>query len=318
MPRAASRVTSQVAASSIARRLCHCNRAVWRPRLRLRHLLSDERGSEIVQLALVLPILLGILWSAFEIRQITALRTRVRDTAAQVARYMTGFAAQPDIYQDPEALQAQEIYANLDLLVSNGLSGRYGTVEGHALTWDITWYRVNDPFDANWEGNHTAIANTPEEVLAFIASLACDRYPNAPGNNAQFALQLRVSVPWRTVLLGLGQISTRDFALELRELAMGAVPCKPYLILTVTTDPPEPVPGGCNVVVHWEFEASYAIERIEVWRGEERLARIMNPLNRGRCSVSVPTGTSTLMVQVMSGNHLVERELTIDCPAIQD
>lgn len=277
--------------------------------------MRDERGSEIVQLALVLPILVGILWSAFEIRQIITLRTRVRDTAAQVARYVSGFGAQLDPDKYTGALQAQQIYDNINLLVSNALSVSYGTVEGHDLAWELTWYRINDPFDADWEDNHTEIDNDPASVLAFIASLACDRIPSTPDNNAQFAVQLSISVPWRTVLLGLGGTSTRDFTLNLRELAMGAVPCQPYLILTVTADPPEPGPGGCDVVVHWKYEGSYTIESIEILGGGERLARIFNPLNPGQQSVFVPAGTDTLTIWAISGDHLIERQVSVNCSA---
>ena len=48
------------------------------------------------------------------------------------------------------------------------------------------------------------------------------------------------------------------------------------------------------------------------------MVRAHLPLNRGQHRVFVPTGTSALIVRAVSGDHIIERELLIDCPATEE
>jgi hypothetical protein len=267
---------------------------------------------------LALPILVGVLWGGFEIWQITTLRAKLRVAAAQVARYMTAYAAQPDPIQNPGALQAAQIQQNAEQIARDALAGTYGFAGQQDMDVDVTWYRVLDPASARWDGNVSAIPQNPESVLAFVQSLRCNRIPYSPENNAQFGAQLTISVPWRAVLFGLGEARARSFDLVLQEITMGAVPCVPYGIYELSVDVVQPVPGGCDMVVRWDILASYEIERIEIAVPGESTVRIQSPTVEGQRSIFVPRGTEGILVAIISGDHTVNRTLAVTCQGAQE
>ena len=120
----------------------------WRPEVggfltrilaSIKRLGQDELGTEVVQLVLILPIVIGLLWSSFEIWQLMDLRSAVHSTAAQAARYISAYAAPPDEVDDP--VLPEQIVWNIEQLIDNSLGGRRGIL-GSGLDWEINWYWI--------------------------------------------------------------------------------------------------------------------------------------------------------------------------------
>jgi|YNPNPStandDraft_1061719.scaffolds.fasta_scaffold40515_3 hypothetical protein len=278
------------------------NRPRWRwlrgrPRAALGH---DQRGSQVIQIILAVPIVLGILWSSFEIWQIMSLKAAVRTTVAQAARYVTSFAELPDAIMDRPS--TVEIRQNVERLVSESLSRQRGNL-GDALTWELTWYQVVDPTDPRWEGNVVLL-----DALDPLAGLVC---------NDQFGLRLRVRVPWSTVILGLGGSSRSVSMLELEDTAVGGIPCFPYCEVKATARILSSGPGGCRIEVCWSFDCSYEPDRVEVWLDGVRVHQTNNPVGQPcvRLSESVPSGrTVQIRVDAYGGRRKSSATVAVGCP----
>jgi Flp pilus assembly protein TadG len=264
----------------------------------LRRLRRDEAGAELVQLALVIPIVVGLVWFSFEAYQIVALRSTLRETVSQVSRYLTAFAAPSDeIIDNPNTLTPDEVCQGIQTLVGSSLANSRGNL-GDAVSWEVLFYRVNDTMVSNWEGN--------------LIPLDCWQLANTLQCNEQFAVSLRAWVPWRKVLLNLGGASATDMMLDLSDIAVGTAPCLPYLNVRGEARLLSEGPGGCVAEVCWLFEGSFVPERLEIYRGGEDypVHAVNNPLSGGCATIPLPTGRqTTLTIRAIAG--LREEEITL-------
>ena len=288
----------------------------WRPEVggfltrilaSIKRLGQDELGTEVVQLVLILPIVIGLLWSSFEIWQLMDLRSAVHSTAAQATRYISAYAAPPDEVDDP--VLPEQIVWNIEQLIDNSLGGRRGIL-GSGLDWEINWYWIVDPERAVWDGNVIEV----EDGVAFVQGLECTNYVA----NEQFGIELLVSVPWRTILFGLGRRSETDYVLNLREVAMGSVPCAPYCNLHAGIQGMSVEEDECTVTIGWSFDCSYIPNEVQVWLGGEGsgvlVCRTFMPIAEPRCNVTVPRGSSTLQVIAFGGAHRMTANVPVVCP----
>ena len=181
----------------------------------LGHFARDQRGSELVEFVLVLPLLIAVVWGAFEIYQLVSLRSVVRTTATQLAHYVGSYGApyqEADYVPDPD-----EICAQLNALAASSLADYQGPL-GDSVTASASWYRILDPHSSRWEGNIE-----PVQCYSLIADQIANRVCNE-----QFAVVLNVSVPWQTVIFGLDGNTIENWDLSMSETAMSALPCMPY------------------------------------------------------------------------------------------
>ena len=271
------------------------------PRSLLHRLRRDEVGAELVQLALVIPIVVGLVWFSFEAFQIVALRATVRDTVSQVSRYITAFAAPSDtIIENPQTLRPDEVCQGIQELVGSSLASSRGNL-GDSVSWEVLFFKVNDAMVSDWEGNLT-----PLDCWQLVNTLQC---------NEQFVVSLRIWVPWRKVLLNLGGASTTDMMLDLSDTAVGTAPCLPYLNVRGEARLVSEGPGGCTAEVCWLFEGSFVPERIEIYRGGEDYPAHAadNPVSGGCATIPIPAGRqTTLTIKAIAGL----REETVTLPPI--
>lgn len=245
----------------------------------------DQLGVETAEVVLVVPLLIGVVWSAMEVWQIMSLRSAVRTAVSQAARYVTAYAAPvPNRPFDPD-----QIAWGVEDIIQDTLGRRHG-IMGDALRWDIVWYRVTDPSTPDWEEN--IIGFPMAETIYFLNDLQC---------NDQFGLKLRVAVPWRTVLFGMKGTSDREYALRLYDTAVGAVPCTPEVCVFDDFNPArditveDPVDGFCRVTIRWRFKFEHPITYLpqHVW--------IMD--DSGNLLVT-PSGTTPFPWDAVSGGIL--------------
>lgn len=253
--------------------------------------LQDDRGAEVVQFALAIPILLSVVWAGIEFWQIMTLRTAVRSTAAQIARYIAAYGARPR-EDDPEpytSVPPEDVCANLEGLVNAALRNRRGNM-GAALSWQVTLYNIQWPDDPSWEGNAVPAGGPCAD---FLAALEC---------NQQFGIQLDVSVPWQTVIFGLSEVQSQQSTLRMSERAVGAGPCKPYCEITQATAQlvsGGSGPGGCEVDVCWELDCSFVPEYVQVvidGVSDPQYRLYGDRLKRERCiTVRIPPGQDSMI-----------------------
>lgn len=221
----------------------------------LRGLLHDESGAEVVQFALVIPALVGVVWASIEFWQIMSLRSAIRMSVSQTARYITAYGAQPNLEREPyEPLPTGDVCNGLYALIDRSLSSRRGNL-GDSVSWGATFYRVNNPADPAWEGNVVPVGSCNE----LLENLLC---------NEQFAVRLTTSVPWRTVFFGLSSTTRRDFSLNMSDTAVGAGPCLPYCEIrnaSLYRDPVSEGPGGCDYSLQFELDCDFIPTGVEVW-----------------------------------------------------
>ena len=194
---------------------------------------------------------------------------------------------------------------NIERLVGDSLTKERGIL-GDALTWEMRWYWVIHADSAAWDGNVTLV----EDGVAFVQGLEC----TDDVANEQFGLELLVTVPWRTILFGLGRRSQADYALSLREVAVGAVPCEPYCELHAGIQGVSVEEDECVVTIGWDFDCSYIPNEVQVWLADELVCRTFSPVAEPRCVVAVPRGASTLDVIALAGRHRMEAHVPVDCP----
>lgn len=275
-----------------------CRRALAAPLGWLHRLRSEEKGSELVQFVLVVPLLAALMWSSFEAWQMMTLKSSVRSTAAQAARYVTAFVGTPEeVAQRPSSLQIRD---GVEQLVAASFSRQRGVL-GDALNWRLTWFRIIDPTNPRFEGN--VIELDPGDPLAQVVC------------NDQFAIRLDVDVPWRTVLFGYKEVERSDYILHLSDTAVGASPCAPYCSVNAYIASFSSSVSGCRAELCWSFQCSYEPDRLEVMDGTTRIFQTFAPMSDQCTMVSVPPTTTTqLMIRAYGGRRTVEDYVTITCP----
>jgi hypothetical protein len=270
----------------------------------------DEAGAELVQFALVIPIVVGIIWFSVEAWQLMTLRTTVRDTAAQAARYITAYAGQPESQRDRDVfLTTDDICVGVQDLVNASLSSRRG-IDGDALSWELLLYRIDNKEVSDWENNRTLLG-----CYDFIESVRCE--PLLGLNNEQFAIELAVVVPWRSILFGLSGVSETNWVYRVTEVAMGSVPCEPFINLEASAQRIAGGPGGCRVQVMWDINASFVPNRVEVFRGSQSYpaCTVYNTETVNYCEITVPSGGTTTITVIAYGLRREEIEqTTVYCP----
>ncbi len=221
----------------------------------------DQWGVETAEVVLVVPLLVGVVWSALEIWQIMSLRSTVRNAVSQAARYVTAYASPaPDRPYDPG-----QVAWGVEKIIEDTLSRSRG-IMGDALQWDIVWYHVYDPSAPAWDEN--ILGYPMGETIYFLSGLQC---------NDQFGLKLRVAAPWRTVLFGLKGTTDREWVLRLYDTAVGAVPCTPVGCEFDDFNPErditveDPIDGYCRATIRWRFkwEAPFTYLPQHVWIVDE-------------------------------------------------
>jgi hypothetical protein len=278
--------------------VCRFRRAVLRAKHTLARFWRDDIAAELIQFALVAPILIGVLWSGFELWQIMTLRATVRTAVSQVARYVTAFGAPPGEIEDP--ISPGEICWNVEQLVAYSFNQHRGIL-GDAVSWDLTWYRMNDPTNPAWDQNAVPVA----DCYQLLSELFC---------NDQFGVELHVSVPWRTVLFGLGGSSSTDFVLEFSDITVGSAPCQPYCDVTAYGHTLSSGSGGCVAQIGWRFECSYEPDLVEVWVKDEKKCQRSNPAYDSTCNITLPVGVSQVKVIAFGGQRESSSSVTITCP----
>jgi len=281
--------------------------AFRRLRVNARRWLRDEMGAEVVELALVVPLLVGIVWSSFEFWQLMSLRAAVRTTTAQAARFVTAYAAPPDTIDD--AMPVDEACWRLQELVDRSLRFQRGNM-GDALNWEIHFFKVIDPNNAHWDGN--------------VQEVTCSELFNRAGGlqaNDQFGVKLNVSVPWLEVLFGLTTTSTNQRTVSFSDTAVGATPGMPYGDVRASGRTLSCGPGGGRVEVCWSFDASFVPNLVEVYRGDPETTApvyiVNNPSQYGGCSagtITIPVGASTMTVIAYGGDRELIDSVVLTCP----
>jgi hypothetical protein len=263
--------------------------ARWRCGLRTlgSRLKYDELGSELVEFVLVLPILVGVLYTSFQIWQVVSLKTALRNTTTQAVRYVSAFAKLPDRLQDPLPPTPEEVEHNVNLMVETAM-GPYLSKGLITALPQLSWFRFADPNNPAWNGN--AVPATPLDVVG--NSHCAD----------QFALQAKVVVPWRTVFFGFPQGKQSGFTMNMTETAVGALSCAPDCQVQVQQG------VGCSVC--WNFtDCSFRIDAVEIWVGGTRICT--RPAGTTGCSCALPPGTTQVRVRFISGGHFIEKTVPV-------
>ena len=268
----------------------------------VRRFLCDDLGAELVQFALVLPILVALLWGSFEVWQIMGLRSAVRSTVAQAARFVTAYGAPPEEMENPPP--PADICWGIDQLIASSLSQHRGNL-GDALSWSTTWYRIRDPTSSFWEINGER--NYDEvDCLDLLSGFMC---------GGQFGVELRVTVPWQTVIFGLEGSSTTNFVLEMSDMAMGTAPCEPYCSMAAGGGVVgHGGPGGCVVEISWGFKCSYEPDRCEIFVDGHLVEERFNPVYVNWYRTTVPVGRTTIRVDCYGGRRKCSDAVTVRCP----
>jgi len=198
-----------------------------------RRFARDDRGAELVQFAVALPILITLVWSSFEIYQLATLRAAVRTSASQIARYITAYgAAQPEIGYVPPA---GDICNNILDLTARSLDEYRGPLED-SLSWQVQFYLIADPNSSRWVNN--AIET---DCLSLVSGMDC---------NDQFGIRLTVSVPWQSVIFGVSGNTISNWTLNMTETVVGASPCLPYCSMSLGGGVLSGGPEGC-IACRW-------------------------------------------------------------------
>ena len=275
-----------------------------------RAFLKDEAGAEVVQFALVIPIVVGIIWFSVEAWQLMALRTAVRSTAGQVARYITAYAGLPETQRDtPYFVTTDRICAGIEELVNASLGSRRG-IDGDALTWELWLHKINNKESSDWEGNRTLLG-----CYDFVDAVRCDALAGL--DNEQFAVELSVAVPWRSIIFGLKGVSETNWVFMTTDIAMGSVPCEPFLNLDATANRIAAGPGGCRVQVIWDINGSFLPDRVEIYRGSEAFpaCTVYDTETVDYCEINVPPGgTTTITVKAYGLRREEVAETVVTCP----
>ena len=243
--------------------------AIWAT---LRRFFDDELGVESVQFVLVVPIVLGILWTGFEVWQIVTLRTRVRNTVSEAARYVSAYGALNENLVGEPYYEDGDICNSVRMLVSASLSEGQSTLGSRVLDYTtVRWYAIKDPTDPHWAGN--AFETSCLGLLSHLRGTAEGSEPRDFYERGFFGVRIDVTVPWHTVIFGLGGFSDSDFVLRISDTAVGSTTNIPYAQpsaedISINCDPGGA--EGCACEVRWRFDHfSYVPDRVEVFVGED-------------------------------------------------
>jgi hypothetical protein len=269
----------------------------------------DEFGAELIQFVLVLPIMLGLMWTTFEAWQLVTVRAAIRSTASQVTRYAAAYGA-PQEGQGPST-DPNMICDGVRQMVTASLAQHRGNL-GDNLDWSLRWYWVLDPNSSQWDGNvELACVQTRSDsgddcCAAMFSSLPC---------NQQFAIELEVSVPWQTVVFGLDGSTKTDAVLSITERATGSAPCVPYCGIRAGGYTISGGEEGCIAEVCWGWEGlcSYEPDRCEVYVGDNLVATAYNPRYDNCRRVEVPVGVTSVEVICYGGNRPASTSVSIAC-----
>ena len=264
--------------------------------------LSDDSGAELVQFVLTVPLLLGIVWASIQFWQIMSLRDALQTTVAQVARYVSAYAAPPEELENTVA--TGDICAGVGALV-RAFEQRQGVL-GEAIQIELNWYAISDPTEATWENNAFPVP----DCASLVDSLLC---------NDQFGVTLRVRVPWRWVVFGVGESSATDLTLDLIETAVGTPPCQPYCEIELIgyEQDMEAGPNGCYAYVEWKLNCSYAPDHVQVFADNVLACDAWYPPeDEGACYTWVGVGVTKLRVVAWGGKRKTEQEVEIQCHAV--
>ena len=265
----------------------------------LKRLARDESGAELIEFGLVLPILLGLLWTFFQAYQLVSLKGAVHAAVAQAARYVTTYgalAASRDELRNlrdpnlvlPDPPGAQQIKDNVDQIIANAL-GRFPGV----VVEPLAWYLVTNRLDPSWEGNTELIA----DPVAWLDSLRCeDPYP-------QFALRLTVRIPWRWVIFGYSAEPPPETGqiLDVVEYAQGTITCFPRCNCSMLRASVE----DCSTMyIEWQFDrCSYRPNIITIEIGGQCWDVVTIDQLEGNVTIGVPRGSYDYRVTAWSGTH---------------
>jgi hypothetical protein len=267
---------------------------------------GDERGAELVQFAMLLPILVGIFLIFSEARRLTSLRDDLRAATAQAARFVTAYIVPPldEVYEPsvPYRPTTLEIRDKAEQIIRESLASKRGIL-GDALTVRIDWYEILDPTIPDWRGN--SILLDPVDPLAGLEA------------NDQFAMRVQVDVPWRTVLFGLGRPTQSDYNLTLVDTTVGATPDQPFCEFEITVAVDQGGSGDCAMHICWTIDCSYQPRTLVVWLNGERYRTIQDPVS-DCITVDIDRGGSVNVDVVIDQGTRFEkvRHGSGDCPGV--
>ncbi len=262
----------------------------------LKRFWRDELGAELIQFILVLPIMLGVVWTAMEAWQLMTLRAAVRSTTAQAARYMTAFGASAE---SRAPMAPENLCANVEYLVAESLSRQSGNLGDH-LAVTMRWYRFLDPTNPLWEGN--AIATSCMELLL---GYEC---------NDVFAVTIKVAVPWQSVVFGIDYSATTTEMLRFSDTATGVAPCLPHCNVRVSGNVISAGIHGCRARVCWSLDSSYRPDYCGIFVDDVLVHRQDAPLlNQCFEPVTLPPGASSIEVRCYGGEREATGAITLNC-----
>jgi len=265
--------------------------------------MQNEQGAEIVQFALMAPILIGLVWGSFELWQIMSLRATLRTTTAQAARYITAYAAPPAEIESP--LSPDQVCRGVEELIGRSLAAHRGIL-GDAISWEVSWYLFTDPQNPSWQNNAQQLPDC-QTLVSFLRQAECSQ--------RQFGVRLHIAVPWQKVLFGIKGLRPESFSLEMSDTAVGDAPCMPDCAITALAAEASPAgPRGCTVYVYWNIESTYS-PWLELYVGDRQIDAGYVLPNPYRLSVSEGAHEITLVAASKESRPRREtsRSITIVC-----
>ena len=262
----------------------------------------QERGAEAVQLALLIPIVVGVILTAWNTFQLVSLRSKMRSTASQMAQYITAYAVPPVEEIEPRP----DLCVGLEALVYGNFVHAKTNV-GDPIVPRVMLYVINDPMSPEFLGNRTPVD--------------CWTLDDRLQANQQFAVEMVAEVNW----LWLGRDTSvfwgwaEDvFSLTLTERAFGVAPGEAYFELR---DPTYAMmgegPGGCRADVYWVRDSSFLPDRYEIYLNNDAPANLLETLPPDATFVEnvelPPGGTSTILIKAICET----REEELQTPPIQ-
>ena len=144
------------------------------------------------------------------------------------------------------------------------------------------------------------------DCMSLVSGMQC---------NDQFGIRLTTSVPWRTVIFGVGGNTTSDWTLNMTETAIGASPCLPYCSMYLGGGVVVPGgPEGCIAEVCWGFDCSYQPDRAEIYVDGVLVSETYNPVFDNCYRTEVPVGLTEIKVTAYGGKRETTSSVTIRCP----
>jgi hypothetical protein len=262
----------------------------------LKRFWRDELGAEVIQFVLVLPIMLGLMWTAMEAWQLMTLRAAVRSTTAQAARYMTAFGASNESIAP---MAPEYVCAGVEYLVAESLSRQSGNLGDH-LVATMRWYRFLDPTSPLWEGNAVEVS-----CMELLLGYQC---------NDTFAVALEVAVPWQTVIFGLNHSSTATQMLRFSDSTVGIAPCLPNCSVGISGGVTSGGVYGCQARMCWTLDCSYKPDFCAIFV-DGRLVHRQDAPMPDQCfePVTLPLGDSPIEVRCYGGQRKTTSVTVLNC-----